>query len=176
MSSNLLQAAETIKRELNRMRGLQIAAEAIERIGSFEQAEEDARRKHVEITGKVNEATARLLALDTEYKARIVDLNSHVEQARREADRTKTESLDEAKKVIDNAKAQGADLVAKANTRAKEIVDAAQVQASQAMARKKDIDALTDQVRVQRDEAQHELAALQDKIDKAKAEVKRILG
>ena len=61
-------------------------------------------------------------------------------------------------------------------SQAKSIVEKAQAEAAASFARKRDIDALAEQVTAQRDAAQRELAELTAKIDAAKAEVKRMLG
>lgn len=174
--SKFLHAADTIERELNRLSGLRDAAEAFRRIGSLEQAEQDAKRRHGEIQGKVIEQQVALAALETERRARLVDLEAHVVHARRDADiikttagadaaATRSAAETDALAVRNRAKAEGEKIIAAAN------------------AHKADVDALAAQRGVQAVAAQtalvvaeRELSELQERIAKAKAEVKRMLG
>ena len=174
--SKYMQAADAIKREIVRLRGLNDAADVLEKIGSLDQAESDLRRAHAEITKQVAQSKVELeearrqvdVALKHAQQIKMDSQGEAVEAKRRaEADRAK---------LLEAAEAEAERTASQAETKAREIIESAQKN-------KAGIDALAAQRESQAKDAQEkvsaaqmELADLQGRIERAKAEIKRMLG
>ena len=123
--SRLLNAADTIERELNRMAGLRDAADAFRRIGSLEQAEEDAKRRHDEVQGKVHQVEAALKASEEKAAAELAKASNVLQSAGRQAAEIIDQATRAAKEVEANANASAATIVDEGRAAGEQLVEAA---------------------------------------------------
>lgn len=160
--SALLNAAEAIKREARRAQELIAAAEHLERIGSLEQAEQQATRAHKEAVERLAEARAALESVNHEI----------------------AEANERAAMIIANANAEATELVRGAKAEADEIIGKASADTGRAI-----VDAARDADRIasgakaeaaaaaaSRDKAREELSAVQKQIAQATADLETLRG
>lgn len=120
--SELIQAATTIREIAVKLRGFELAAAALERVGSFEQAAEEAHRSAVAAQA---EAAAALADRDSALR--------EAEQIRAEALAVKNATAVEAERVLAAAGSEAGSIVADAQAQAKEIVDGGRASAAEHM-------------------------------------------
>lgn len=174
--SNLMQAAEILRREATRYEGLVAAAAALEAMGSLKNAEADAQRATKVAQDELQAAKDAVAAAKEELErvtidARVVEGNatsqakSIVEAAKEAADALRTENDRVIAAQLTNAKAQADKTVAGA----KMIVESF-------TAERNTVYAETIKLQAEMEAKREELAALEAKIEAAKDAMRKMLG
>lgn len=174
--ANLLAAVEAIKREAKRYEQLIEAAAYLETLGSLEQAEIEAKRRVASAQQAAGVAQARL----DELTARIDEANAEAEaivaQAHERSRETARTAEAEKLKITEEARNAAVKIVADARTAAHEIAMQANSRRDEAEARVQALEREEQELRLAVANAQTELAGLSDRIEKARREIKRLLG
>ena len=170
------EAVDTVRKLAKLYKGMEFAAEMLEKVGSFEQAADQAQARA---------RTAREDELKT--LAALEEAEKHVVEAGTQAKVLLDSTEEKVAAILEEATRQVQEAVAQAHVDAQALRDAATANAArmerdaallvaEAKAQKADIDALTEQAEVKRDQAQRELAEITAKIAKAKEHITTLLA
>jgi hypothetical protein len=174
--SNHIAAADAVRASIKQFKQLASFADALENLGSIEQA--------------VTENTAKLEALHKEVslvQGNITIANAQLENALKQAEQVKAEGkavLDLAVKQASdtvfmakqNAIAEGKTIVEKAQAKSHELVAQAELKVSDAQAKEAEILTATKQADELLQDKQRELISLETKINEIKSQASRLLG
>ena len=174
--SDLIQAANTIREIAVKLRGFEVAAAALERVGSFEQAADEARRSAVEAQA---EAAAALSDRDAALR--------EAEQIRAESVAVKSAASAEAERILSAAGAEAGGIVAAARLEAKEAIENGRISAADHMksvlAQVYEAETKVEELKAKGVElaranvvAENALAATEAKIAKAREQIASLLG
>lgn len=173
---DLIQAAEAIKAQANKYESFVAVAAELERIGSFEQARQEAEAAHRTAVGALVVAQDKLVLVQGEIDDAQAEAERIVSQAMERAAAIVAEADGKAARAADVAAAQAADNLAVAQAKL------AGIAASTAAAEEAHRLALSNAssklaaVEVATAAKQAELDALTIKIDKARREISKLLG
>lgn len=174
--SELIQAATTIREIAVKLRGFELAAAALERVGSFEQAEAEAKAAAEKAKADASEALADLDAARKE-----------AEMARAEGDKAKAKAIEDADRIRAEAAESGAKLVSDAQAESERIIEQGRSKAAEHMrnvldqveAAEKRLEEVTARG-VERERAlviaENALAATEAKLAKAREQIASLLG
>lgn len=151
---NLTQAADEIRKMLRGFKAVEQVSAALESVGSIQNAGKEAEKALESVKAEINKAQQDLIAASTEVLA----------------------AKDEAKKIAADAKAKAAERLEKANADANRIVADAQSKADAEVVRLSSIQAQAQIEAAKRDAAAAELAEIEQKITKVKAQAAKLLG
>jgi chromosome segregation ATPase len=167
-------AADVLKREAVRYRALMQAAEALEEVGSLDQAASEAAARKAQIEKQLAALVEKIGASQREAERINADLAEKVVEA-------------EAHKaaLIQQSNSAAAEIVATAERRATSIVESGQAQASQELARMAEkvaamqatLETLTDQGNaaiVRRDQAEAAATEAEAKLSRVQAQIRKL--
>lgn len=174
--SELIAAADAVRASIRQYKQLANFADALENLGSIEQA--------------VKENTVKLESLRKEVslvQGNITIANAQLENTIKQAATVKAEAkevLDAANKQANdivfiakqNAQAEGKTIVEKAQAKAREVIEQAESKVLDVQAKEAEIISATAQAVKALEEKQKELAELEVKINEIKSQASRLLG
>ena len=175
MAVNLMEVTDQVKTWANRNRAIIALADALEQIGSLDQARAEAESRLAvarveldEVAKQVEEAKA----LGEGIKAEVDRLR---EEALNEAAKVKSDAYDAAATMMQEATARAEEMVKSAAETARLSLDALKGDMNEAAKAAQDARAERNAALDERDAARDELAEIQKRIAAAKAEAKRLL-
>lgn len=175
-TEDLIRAAEAVKRLAQQQKDLVLAGDILTAIGSFQQSADEAEARAVKANAEAAAAVAKLAELNAGLGAAIESSAAIVSAAESQRGAILAAADAEATRIVSNADKQVAGIIEKAGREAQELIDAA-------MSRKADIDAIVDtraeesgRIQAETEAKTLELAALNDKIDRARETMKAMLG
>lgn len=137
--SNLISVADAIKREAKRCEAFIEAAKVLERIGSFEQAEEDAKRRHAVATAAATAAQEKLRLAEEAVRQAEVRGQERLALAAAEASALMAKAEERGMLKVSQAEAQALLMSAKVDAQCKVVMQ--QVLADAAAMRAKTVEA-----------------------------------
>ena len=158
MSNKFTQAADDARRLLQGFAAVQTVADAFEKVGMLQQAEEEARNALTTLQDLIAKAKKQQASLQTEIG--VLEGETQVER-------------DKAVLVTSAAQASAADLVAQAQASANEVTSAALAKAAETTTEAQEA---VKAAEFNRDALADEVKALQAKLDKLKAQAAKLLG
>ena len=170
------QAADAVKKLARQYEHLVAAAEALDKMGSFEQAAAEAedRSKRAAVAAASEKAALAQLHQDVEStKALAVAIE---DRAHASAKAILDAAVQKAKDLVDVSRANAEGVKANAQAVAKRLTDDAAAVVASARRQKADIDAQRKAVQEGIDRGQVVLAEIEAKIANAREQVKRMLG
>lgn len=164
--SDLINVADQVKAGAKRLEWVTNLANALEQVGSLEQAEQEAKVRLEDVQGKSEEAGKELEALQSAMKEATEQLNLR----RAEAKRAVSDAQSRANQIIDSADAQAKAAVEQASS----IVTSAKKEAEDLLVKaRRETGAETDRlngIQGQVRDAEAQLHNVKEEIAKAKAE------
>lgn len=174
--STYMEAAEAAKNLNKMLRGVLLVGEALERVGSIEAAEEDARTKLARAQAQLFEASSELDAALQAVNGAHAQAQSIVADAKAAARRTVDAAQADASKLSADAAAQVAEVERAAKKQADQVV--AQAESRRAML-EVDVERMTQAVHeldARVEASKQELEETESKLTRAREEAARIFG
>jgi len=174
--SDYSEAADAVLKLAKQHEHLVKAAEMLQKIGSFEQAADEAKARSVKAQKDSDDAADRLSALKNsalEVEGKVKEL---LAKGKEQASTMIDEAVQKSNELFGTAKAKADDVLRDARIEAERMKADVSASLEQSRVQKANMDALANQAQVKTDTAIRELAELTGKIAQARAEVKRMLG
>lgn len=173
--SNLKEAADAIRRQLKTLESWQLAADALDKLGSLDQAEREANDRAAHAEKRAAAAAELLSGVEKEITAAQASLATVLEQTRERAARITADAEASAAVAIAEAQARADSLLADARTQAQSALDDASAQAGKAQIEREQALAQAAKVGLEAAESRRELAELESKIANARGRIAELL-
>lgn len=176
MDQKLQEAADAIRRAAKMYENFQIAAQALDRVGSLEQAEQEATARTEAAKREAEIAKAELGAITEETEDAIAKRDGVIADTNAECARILASAEAAAQEKMAQAGENAQAIVREAQSNAASIVAAARAEANGIHDSVAAAAAAKDAAEVARDAAQRELDELNGKIQAAKEQIAKLLG
>ena len=174
-ASNLIDAAAAIRKVAVLFKSFTEGADALERIGSLQNAEAESQARLDALRAQETALTERLAAKQADVNTQIAVALGDLEDAERDAIEARSKDLAVGQEILDNANRRAAAIVATADAKAAKTVAAADAKAD-AYAQEAQRNAeRANEVEALRSAAAVELAEIEARLASARAAAKRVL-
>lgn len=115
--SDKLAAAKDLRWLANKLRGITELADALDRLGSLDQQEKEAKERLASLANSEQQIKDRFAQADAEYAGRRAASEEYEKNAKDHADRVISKANDEAEKIVNEAKGKASKVTEQAKTR-----------------------------------------------------------
>ena len=175
MSNAFLQAADAMRREVTRLKGLSEAAEELEKIGSLEQAHTESVGRLASIREETGKAETQLATLQAEISAIEARANGIREDAQARAAAAISEAEQKAAGILDAARKSADKLIVAAKAEADRVIAAARLTSGEFFEQKRDAEARLIQLNSEIIAKNTEFAILSKKLDDARTQARKVM-
>lgn len=176
MTNVYLQAAEALRREATRLRNITDAADALERIGSLHQAQDEQTARLDALKVEIADAEKRLASLKQAQDSLAQENDRMLAAARDQAKSIGDAARKEAEQIITDAKRLADDMVLSAKTQAADIVGKADSHRAIALQEQRNAESSLSELGKLVRAKQEELDSLNAKLAQARAHLRQLIG